>query len=199
MGKARKLPETLTEAERTALLSIPNTRYPTGTRNLAIMYCMIDGGLRCSEVVGKEDGSGGGIRVNHVNFTTGKIRIENAKGGSDRYIYLQEKALEVIQAWYDIRPESTTDLLFITLKGKKISNRYIRRMIDRLSKRAGIDKKIHPHSLRHTFATDIYKDTKNILLVQKALGHANVSTTQIYTHVADQEVETAMQCFRKKR
>jgi len=72
-------------------------------------------------------------------------------------------------------------------------------MVKRLGVKAGIQKDIHPHTLRHSFATDIYRDTSNIRLTQKALGHANLATTQIYTHIVDEELEEAMKSFRKEK
>ena len=70
-------------------------------------------------------------------------------------------------------------------------------MVERYCKKAGIPKDIHPHTLRHTFATDLYRETKNIRLVQKALGHADLSTTMIYTHIVDDELEDALKTFRR--
>ena len=69
-------------------------------------------------------------------------------------------------------------------------------MVKRLARQAGIDKDVHPHMLRHTFATDLFRKTKNIRLIQKALGHAQITTTQIYTHIVDDELEEAMKTFR---
>jgi len=69
-------------------------------------------------------------------------------------------------------------------------------MVKRYAAKAGIEKDVHPHTLRHTFATDLYRETTNIRLTQKALGHANLSTTQIYTHVVDEELEGALKSFR---
>ena len=105
--------------------------------------------------------------------------------------------LEIIQAWRGKKPESK--LLFTTLGGKKINDRYLRAMVKRRVKKAGVTKDVHPHTLRHTFATDLYRDTKNIKLVQKALGHAALSNTMIYTHIHDEELESAMKSFRKEK
>jgi len=70
-------------------------------------------------------------------------------------------------------------------------------MLKRLAAKAGIEKNVHPHTLRHTFATDLYRETTNIRLTQKALGHSNLATTQIYTHIVDEELEDAMKSFRQ--
>jgi site-specific recombinase XerD len=86
--------------------------------------------------------------------------------------------------------------VFTTLDGKPVSNRYVQEMVKRYAAKAGIDKDVHPHTLRHTFATDLYRQTTNIRLTQKALGHANLATTQIYTHIVDEELEGALKSFR---
>jgi len=69
-------------------------------------------------------------------------------------------------------------------------------MIKRYAKRAGIEKEIHPHTLRHTFGTDLYRETKNLRMVQKSLGHSHISTAEIYTHIVDDELEAGMKNFR---
>ncbi len=90
-----------------------------------------------------------------------------------------------------------SEFLFTPLKKNvKINRRYIQDFIERYSKKAGIVKNVTPHTLRHTFATDLYRDTKNILLVQKALGHSNLSTTMIYTHIVDFELDNALKDFQ---
>jgi len=78
-----------------------------------------------------------------------------------------------------------------------LNDRYLRAMIKRRAKKSGITKDVHPHLLRHTFATDLLRSTKNIRLVQKSLGHASLSSTMIYTHIYDEELERAFKSFRK--
>jgi integrase/recombinase XerD len=88
-------------------------------------------------------------------------------------------------------------LIFTNLKGKPLTGRYIRWMVAEAAAAAGITyKEVHPHTLRHTFATDLLRATKNLRLVQKALGHERIATTQIYTHIVDEELEDAMKNFR---
>ena len=86
--------------------------------------------------------------------------------------------------------------MFTTLKGRPLGHRYVQRMVKRCAAKAGIDKIISPHTLRHTFATDLYRETSKIRLVQKVLGHSDLSTTMIYTHIHDPEVESALKSFR---
>ncbi|MDD5466150.1 MAG: tyrosine-type recombinase/integrase, partial [Candidatus Omnitrophica bacterium] len=100
-----------------------------------------------------------------------------------------------LQQWRSIRPPGGPHL-FCTLAGGRLSDRYVRDMVKRYARRAGIDKDVHPHTLRHTFATDLLKETKNIRLVQRALGHVSLSTTMIYTHIVDDQLEAALKNFR---
>ena len=100
---------------------------------------MLDAGLRCGEVLN--------LKVNDVDFQTGKIHIKRGKGNKDRIVWLNEEALEVLRKWREIKPES--ELLFTTLQGEPINSRYVRDMVKRKAKKAGIDKDIHPHTLRH--------------------------------------------------
>ncbi len=183
----RRLPDTLSLEEREALISQPNKRYRTGLRDLAIIKLMLNVGLRSSEVLN--------VSINDVDWVSGKLIVRRGKGDKDRIVWMNEDDLEIIRKWKELKPFS--NLLFTTLAGKKINDRYLRAMIKRRALKIGIKKDVHPHLLRHTFATDLLKSTKNIRLVQKALGHANLSSTMIYTHIHDEELELAMKAFRR--
>jgi len=98
---------------------------------------------------------------------------------------------QVEEVGKDLIPTSTT------LEGKPISPRYVQRTVKRYAAKAGIEKDISPHTLRHSFATDLYRETSKIRLVQKVLGHSDLSTTMIYTHIHDPEVENALKSFRQ--
>ncbi len=182
----RTLPDTLNNKERTALLSQPKKRASTGLRDLSMIKLMLNVGLRSSEVLN--------ISVVYLDWISGKLLVKQGKGKKDRIVWINEDDLEIIKEWKEIKPSSP--ILFTTLKGKKINDRYLRAMVKRRAKKAGITKDVHPHLLRHTFATDLLRSTKNIRLVQKALGHASLSSTMIYTHVYDEELETSLKSFR---
>jgi len=191
---ARKIPEILTDAEQKALLAQPNPRYPTGERNLVMLRFMLDTGLRLSEAIY--------LQWRHIDLNSGKVMVREGKGKKDRTLWTGEENLEQLKAWRERQTSvvgQSCELVFTTLKGGKLDPRYIQRMVKRLAVKAGIEKNIHPHTLRHSFATDIYRDTSNIRLTQKALGHANLATTQIYTHIVDEELEEAMKSFRKEK
>ncbi|NIN61659.1 MAG: tyrosine-type recombinase/integrase [Candidatus Dadabacteria bacterium] len=183
----RTLPDTLNQKERVSLLSQPNKKAPTGLRDLAIIRLMLNSGLRTSEVLN--------IQSEDLDWMSGRLLIKHGKGKKDRIVWINEEDLKIIRKWKELKPH--VPLLFTTLKGNYINDRYLRAMVKRRAKIAGIDKDVHPHLLRHTFATDLLKSTKNIRLVQKALGHASLSSTMIYTHVYDEELENALKLFRK--
>ena len=186
--KARRLPEILTEEERKALLAQPNKRCPTGLRNLCMMALMVNAGLRVAEVIN--------LKVNDINWNTGKLMVREGKGKKDRALWLNEDDLALLGKWREKRTIQA-ESLFTTLKGDVLDDRYIWAMVKREAQAAGVVKDIHPHTLRHTFASDIYRETKNIRLTQKALGHSDLSTTMIYTHIIDDELEDAMKGFRR--
>ncbi|NIP31314.1 MAG: tyrosine-type recombinase/integrase [Candidatus Dadabacteria bacterium] len=178
----RKLPDTLNYKDRAALLFQPNKKAPTGLRDLAIIRLMLNAGLRSSEVLS--------ISLQDIDWISGKLLLKHGKRKKDRIVWVNEDDLKIIRMWKEIKPQAP--LLFTTLKGNTINDRYLRAMIKRRAKKAGISKDVHPHLLRHTFATDLLRSTKNIRLVQKALGHASLSSTMIYTHVYDEELESAL-------
>lgn len=181
-----RIPETLTDDERLALLRMPNPKCPTGLRNLCMMTLMLNTGLRASEVLN--------LKTKDINWTSGKLMVRQGKNKKDRTLWLNEDDLELLRQWREKKPES--DYLFSTLEGKAVNDRYLRALVARLAKKAGIDKNVHPHTLRHSFATDLYRQTKDLRMVQKALGHSNIQTTTIYTHVIDDDLENAMRELR---
>ena len=190
--QGRKIPEILTPEEQEALLRQPNPRYPTGERNRLMLRIMLDSGLRLAEA--------SALRWRDVDLNTGKLMVRQGKGAKDRTLWLGDEDLKLLQHWRD-RQAATAghapEHIFTTMKGKPVSSRYVQQMVKRYTARAGIEKDVHPHTLRHSFATDLYRDTSKIRLVQKALGHKDLSTTQIYTHIVDEELEAALKSFRQ--
>ena len=153
---------------------------------------MLDTGLRLSEAVN--------LKWRDVDFNTGKLMVRQGKGAKDRILWIGDADLELLRAWRQRQAKDgkgDPEHVFTALKGKPVSPRYVQAMVKRYATKAGIGKNIHPHTLRHTFATDLYRETSKIRLVQKALGHANLSTTQIYTHIVDEELEEALKSFRQ--
>ena len=189
MSRARKLPRTLTDDERLALLAQCNVRYVAPHRNLCMMRIMLEAGLRAGEVVA--------LRPSHLTMTSCKLLVKQGKGAKDRVLWISESLRDEVGRWLERRPTSTW--LFPTNTGQQLDTRYLRTMVKRYAEKAGIAgwEHVSPHTLRHTFATDLYRETKNIRLVQKALGHSDLSTTMIYTHIVDAELEAALKGFRR--
>lgn len=184
MARPDKLPKVLTEEEADRLLQEPNRRYFGPHRDYLYMRLMLKAGLRASEATA--------LRPEHVSLMHGKLMVREGKGAKDRTLWLGEDVLEELREWMDRRPESK--FLLPTRKGTQVATSHLRRSVKRYARKAGIDgvDRVSPHTLRHTFATELYRKTGKIRAVQKALGHADLSTTMVYTHVVDEELEAAM-------
>ena len=180
-----KLPVILEPEEAQILLKQPSKRYPTGLRNKTIMSLMLHCGLRLSEVTN--------LRPGNINLTKGKLRVESGKGKKDRDLAIPDYLTDLLDTWRNIRPKS--NYFFSTLKGKKLSGRYIQFMVKRYVLKAGIDKDVTPHTLRHSYATEYYRQTKDIETLRRILGHSDISTTTIYITLANIEVENGMKSF----
>lgn len=188
---ARRIPEVLTEKEQRVLLAQPSRRYPTGERNYLMLRLMLDTGLRLSEAIN--------LKWRDLDLMTGKLHVKQGKGARDRVLWIGEDDLDLLRKWRERQAEmvsKVSEYVFTTLQGRPLQPRYVQAMVRRYAGKAGIAKRVHPHTLRHTFATDLLRVTKNIRIVQKALGHANLATTQIYTHIVDEELEAALKSFR---
>jgi integrase/recombinase XerD len=182
----KKLPTILDPEEAQKLLKQPNKRYPTGLRNKAIMSLILHCGLRLAEVINLKPGS--------INLTKGKLRVVSGKGNKDRDLAIPEYLADLLKAWRKIRPKG--DYFFSTLEGKKLSDRYVQQMVGRCAHKAGINKNISPHTLRHTYATQYYKQTKDIETLRRILGHTDIGTTTIYITLVNTAVEEGMKSFK---
>ena len=180
MATPKKLPETLTPLEYKALLTQPKPRYPTGLRDLCMLRLMLNTGLRASECLS--------LKVRDIEWMSGKLMVREGKGKKDRTLWVNEDVLELLRKWRQRRPVES-ELLFTTLEGKPVNDRALRAMVERRAKKAGLaQKKVHTHTLRHTFATEVYRQTKDIRGVQKMLGHLVLSITTINLYVCCERV-----------
>ncbi|ABC46367.1 tyrosine-type recombinase/integrase [Salinibacter ruber] len=188
MARPDKLPRVLTEEETDRLLSEPNQRYFGPHRDYLYMRVMLKAGLRASEATA--------LRPERIDLMSGKLMVREGKGAKDRTLWIGEELLEELQGWMDRRQEKApkADYLLPTSKGTQVATSHLRRSVKRYARDAGIEEveRVSPHTLRHTFATRLYRSAGKIRLVQKALGHSDLSTTMIYTHVVDEELEGAM-------
>ncbi len=188
MARPDKLPRVLTKEETDQLLAQPNQRYFGPHRDYLYMRIMLKAGLRASEATA--------LRPEHLGLMSGKLMVREGKGAKDRTLWIGEELLEELQSWMDRRQEKApeADYLLPTSKGTQVATSHLRRSVKRYARDAEIEEvgRVSPHTLRHTFATRLYRETGKIRLVQKALGHSDLSTTMIYTHVVDEELETAL-------
>ena len=187
MGK-RAIPVVLTEEEQEDLLDQFNERYVTSQRNKVMFGLMLNTGLRVSEATS--------LRWEDVNLTSGKLMVREGKGAKDRSLWVDEGQLGELGEWKERQVEKVGELpkwVFSTLRegnvGEKLTIQQVWKTLKTYAEKAGVEKDISPHTLRHTFATDLYRETGKIRLVQKTLGHADLSTTMIYTHIVDEELE----------
>ncbi len=181
----RSLPITLTEDEVEALLSAPNTDEPLGHRDRAMLELLYATGLRVSELIN--------LKQSQINFNQGVLRIVG-KGDRERLIPLGDESQRWLTDFIDgprmgILLERQTDYLFPTRRGDRMTRQAFWHIIRRYAQKAGVRKKMSPHSLRHAFATHLLNRGADLRVVQLLLGHSDLSTTQIYTHVARERLK----------
>jgi len=181
----RSLPQTLTEDEVDSLLNAPNTDEPLGHRDRAMLEILYATGLRVSELIN--------ITQSQINFNQGVLRIVG-KGDRERLIPLGEESLRWVREFIDgprmeILLERQTDYLFPTRRGDRMTRQAFWHIIKRYAEKANIRSKMSPHSLRHAFATHLLNRGADLRVVQLLLGHSDLSTTQIYTHVARERLK----------
>jgi integrase/recombinase XerD len=181
----RTLPKTLTEDEVDSLLHAPNTDEPLGHRDRAMLELLYATGLRVSELIN--------LKQSEVNFNQGVIRIVG-KGDRERLIPLGDEAQRWLREFIDgprmeILLERQTDYLFPTRRGDRMTRQAFWHIIKRYAQKADVEKKLSPHSLRHAFATHLLNRGADLRVVQLLLGHSDLSTTQIYTHVARERLK----------
>ena len=176
----RSLPQSLTEAEVEALLAAPDVSDPLGHRDRTMLEVLYATGLRVSELIN--------LKQSEINLNQGVLRIVG-KGDRERLIPLGDEAQNWIREFIsgprtEILLERQTDYLFPTRRGDRMTRQAFWHIIKRYSKLAAIDGKMSPHTLRHAFATHLLNNGADLRVVQMLLGHSDLSTTQIYTHVA---------------
>ena len=175
-NKGRKLPpEPLNPDEAKALIRVCSKRAATGVRNRALIAVLYRAGLRISEALA--------LYPKDLNAQASMIRVLHGKGDHDRVVGLDAGAWAILQNWLDRRAAAGINghaRVFCTLKGKPMKAAYVRGLLPRLARKAGIDKRVHAHGLRHTFAFELAGEGTPIHEIQLSLGHASVSTTDRY-------------------
>jgi tyrosine recombinase XerD len=176
--QTRKLPDFLEWEELQRLLSAPDES-PIGLRDRAILELLYATGMRVSEAAE--------LTIRQLNWEEGEIRVIG-KGNKERMVLMSTHAQDHLRRYLEegrpaLKPQSP-ERVFLNRNGKSLSVRSIERMLKRHARTAGLEKEISPHTLRHTFATHLLEGGADLRVVQELLGHASLSTTQIYTHVS---------------
>jgi site-specific recombinase XerD len=177
------------------LMEQPDTSILGGLRDRAILELLFSSGLRVSELVN--------LDKDHINLKRGEFTVRG-KGQKDRPVFISHEASEHIEAYLEKR-QDTTKPLFVRYSGSakvnlsgnfhRLTARSVQRMVSKYALLAGITKHVSPHTLRHSFATDLLMNGADIRSVQAMLGHSNISTTQIYTHVTDPHLKKVHEQF----
>lgn len=175
----KRLPQTLSVEKMSQLLPVQSTQLEEiDIRDLAMFELMYSSGLRLSELVY--------INLMDLNLAEGLLRV-TGKGNRQRDLPVGKMALKVIQKWLGLRPrwvqDSSEQAMFVSKRGKRISMRSVQYRLNLWANRLGIGLDIHPHMLRHAFASHILQSSGDLRAVQELLGHQNLATTQIYTQV----------------
>ncbi len=179
------LPKSLSESDVDRLLDAPDAKQPLGCRDRAMLETLYATGLRVSELVE--------LRLNELRVNPGVVQIVG-KGGKERLVPLGESAMDAVDTYLrtargDLLNTRTSDYVFVTRRGTAMTRQAFWQLIKRYAKIAGIKTALSPHTLRHAFATHLLNHGADLRSVQMLLGHSDLSTTQIYTHVAQERLK----------
>jgi len=179
----KRLPSFLSNDEVTRLLEVPDTTTPQGQRDRAMLELFYASGLRVSEMVR--------LDLSDVDLEAREIRVWG-KGSKERVVLMGQPAVSALKLYLGegrekLLGKSRSDALFINRYGKRLSERSLQKIISRYAVKAGLNKRVHPHMLRHSFATHLLDGGADLRVVQELLGHANLTSTQIYTHVTQSQ------------
>ena len=175
----RVLPESLTTTEVDDLLAVPNEKTDKGLRDKAIFELMYSSGLRVSEICS--------LKIEDISFEEKCLKIKG-KGNRERIVPINDRALDILQRYIQtsrvimVKGKKTSEL-FLNFRGDKISRVGIWKIVKETMKKSDIDKNVYPHTLRHSFATHLIQHGADLRSVQRMLGHSDITTTEIYTHV----------------
>jgi site-specific recombinase XerD len=186
--KQRNLPTYLSpEEEKSLLKTIKEIRGWQAERDFTAISILLNTGVRLSELTG--------IDVADVDLDENRLSLKRTKGGQPAIKHINTKLKKILQRYLNQRLQVETECpaLFLSQWHRRLSDRQFALRLEMWAKKAGIAKKVTPHVLRHTFASNLYAKTKNLLAVQKALGHEYITTTQIYTHIQDEELHSALE------
>ncbi len=172
----KKLPDLLDVDEINRLLT-EGPQNPLRLRDHAMMELMYSSGLRLAELVN--------LNIGAIDLSQGQVHVLG-KGNKSRYLPIGAAACKVLRRWLDARPNIAAEnelAVFVNNRGKRLSSRAVQQRLAQLGREQGLDKHVHPHMLRHSFASHLLESSGDLRAVQELLGHADISTTQIYTHL----------------
>lgn len=171
---AKKLPKTLDVDQVSGLLDTePDSILEI--RDLAMFELFYSSGLRLNELVM--------LDTTDIDLSEGSLRIRFGKGGKQRQAPVGLKAVKAIEKWLSLRPDTHSAAIFVSQRGERLGRRSVQLRLERWSNKHGLPEHVHPHMLRHSFASHLLEASQDIRAVQELLGHADISTTQIYTHL----------------
>lgn len=180
--------EVLTPEEASALIRSCSASSSTGIRNRALLTCLYRAGLRISEALN--------LRQKDLDLKNGAMTVLHGKGDKRRTVGLDAGAAAIIGLWMERRTKlglTARQPVFCTLKGRYIKTPYVRVLLPRLARKAGIEKRVHAHGLRHTHAAELARERTPLNLIQAQLGHTSLATTDRYLrHIAPEELVRAL-------
>ena len=191
----RHLPEVLSVEEIQKMIDSIDLSQPTGHRNKAMIEVMYGCGLRVSELIG--------LQISNIYRKDGFLRIIG-KGSKERLVPIGDSSLKILYQYIEgarlqIKPQPKfTDTVFLNQRGTGLTRQTVFLLVKELAERNGIQKPISPHTFRHSFATHLLEGGANLLAVQQMLGHASVSTTEIYTHISDELLRETLVDFHPR-
>ncbi len=189
--RPKKLPVYLTATEAHDIMSAPDPDHQDAARDRTILLLLIMTGMRLSELVG--------LDLESVDFERNTVKVFG-KGRKERLIPLNASARRMLQEWVAGRPASREGCraLFLSRHGDRISRRTVQYLVRKAVKAKGLDPRISPHKLRHTFATTLYAEAVDLRDIQELLGHASIASTSVYTHTNVDKVRAAVNKLRLK-
>jgi integrase/recombinase XerC len=192
--QSRHLPETLNIDQVAAMMeNTPDSMLEI--RDIAMFELFYSSGLRLSELAA--------LNIDDIDMSQRQLCVRRGKGGKARLLPVGRKAIQALERWLAKRFVTTEPAVFISRSGRRLSQRSIQLRLDRWCRKIGIDLHVHPHMLRHSFASHLLESSHDIRAVQELLGHKNISTTQIYTHLDFQHLskiydQTHPRAYKKK-
>ncbi len=174
-GSRRRPPEVLTEPEAIALIKACSSRAPTGVRNRALIAVLWRSGLRISETLALE--------LRDIDLEAGTLRVRHGKGDKSRTVGVDEQTSALLARWVDRRRKLSPGArapVFCTLAGGRVDTSYVRHLLPRLAAKAGLDRRVHAHGLRHTYASELARERTPINVIRDALGHTSLAVTDRY-------------------